>query len=811
MNKEYRASVYMDPSKPIEERVEDLLSKMTLEEKVAQLGCMCIVKDEVPDMENNLKNGIGEIADNISQEKIVYNLRTVQRIQKFLVDNTRLGIPAIIHSEALQGVAQAQATVFPSAIGLAATWEPEIVEGMGEVIRKQCKAMGVRQILSPVMDICRDARWGRINETYGESPTLCAAMSTAFTKGVQGGDLKNGVVCTGKHFLGYGFSEGGCNMHECHIPPRTLREVYAKPFQAAITEAGLASIMNSYSTIDGEAVVGSRHYLTDLLRDEMGFKGIVVSDYMSLERLINPLKKASNMEEAACEALEAGLDVECPNFVGYSDPLVGAIRKDPGKFMPLLDTSVRRVLRTKFTLGLFENPFTEEAEIDESYGNQEYEDRSARAAEKVITLVKNEDKALPLSKSLKKVAVIGPLADDIRGLFNAYTLPAQMELHASRKPYKEGTMLAKEGLITEEITPHAANVIVGEDPCTNEKMRVMYPMAESILDALRREYPEIEFVFAKGCEDVQGDDISGFSEAESAARGADAAILVIGGRNGWGKKNTVGEALDSCKLELTGVQGELAKRVWAANPNVVVVHMNGRPLSDSFIDEKVPAVLEVWCPGPYGPRAIAKTLFGDLNPGGKMPVTTPRYVGQVPVYAEHLQGSGYAPKQGLVLNHIGYFDGTNRPLRYLGQGLSYTEFEYSDLVIVNKELEGTGTLEFSVTVTNIGEMAGDEVVQVYIRDTVSSIARPVKELVGFKRIALRPGESKKVVFTMRLSQIAFLDMDMRWKVEAGQIELMVGSSSEDIRLHDAFYINSDAYVQGFSRGFYAGALVCEAE
>ncbi len=803
MEKEFLNAIYMDKTKPVKERIEDLLSKMTIDEKVAQLGCMVIVQDNVPDMEHNLRNGIGEIADNISQKEAVLNLRTTQKIQHFLVENTRLGIPALIHCEALQGATQAQATTFPASIALAATWEPDTIERMGEVIRKQCKAMGVRQILSPVMDICRDARWGRINETYGESPTLGAAMSVAFTKGVQGDDLTEGVVCTAKHFIAYGASEGGCNMHACNVPPRTLREVYVKPFQAAITEAGLRSVMNSYCTVDGEAVVGSKHLLTDLLRGEMKFDGIVVSDYMSLERLINPLNAAADMEDAACQALSAGMDVECPNFVGYAEPLKNAIRKDPEKMMAYVDISVRRVLETKFLLGLFDHPYTEEKEIEDNYGVAEYEDRSAAAAEQVMTLVKNEDKSLPLSKELRKVAVIGPLADDIRALFSAYTLPAQMELHASRKPYREGTQMAGDGFISEEITPHSENVIVGEDPCTNEHMKEMYPMSESVLEALKRLYPDIEFLYAKGCEDVQGGDESGFAEAIEVAKEADAVILAIGGRNGWGKKNTVGEALDSCHLELTGLQPQLAKAVIEANEKTVVVHMNGRPLSDNYIDEHAKAIIEAWCPGPYGAKAIAKVLFGDLNPGGKMPITTPRYVGQVPVYAEHSQGSGYDPKRGLVLNHKGYFDGINRPLRYFGQGLSYTSFEYADLEIEKKALEGDETLVFSVSITNIGDRAGDEVVQAYIRDMLASMARPVKELIGFKRINLQPGETKKITFKMPLSQIAFLDAEMKWKIEAGTMRLLIGSSSEEICLAEEFEITSNAYTEGAARGFYA--------
>lgn len=809
MDHEFENAAYMDATRSVEERVEDLLAKMTLEEKIAQLGCMVVVQDNVPNMEYNLRNGIGEIADNISQEKIAWNLQTTQKIQKFLVHHTRLGIPAIIHSEALQGVAQAQATVFPAAIGLAASWDPEIVVGMGDVIRRQCKAMGVRQILSPVMDVCRDARWGRINETYGESPTLCAAMSAAFTKGVQGDDLSDGVVCTGKHFLGYGFSEGGCNMHDCHIPPRKLREVYAKPFQAAITESKLGSIMNAYNTIDGEAIVKSKRLLTDLLRDEMGFEGIVVSDYMSLERLIHPLNAAADMGDAACQTIEAGLDVECPNFVGYAEPLAKAAAENPDKYQPFIDRSVRRVLRTKFLLGLFDKPFTDEIEITKSYGIAEYEERSKLAAEKVMTLVKNQNALLPFSKSLKKVAVIGPLADDIRALFNAYTLPAQMELHASRKPYRKGTQMAGAGLISEEITPHSENVIIGEDPCTNAHMKEMYPMSESLLEALRRLYPKVEFVFEKGCEDVQGGNDSNFAAAIAAAADADAVILVIGGRNGWGKKNTVGEALDSCKLELTGMQPALAKAILTANPRTAVIHINGRPLSDNYIDENAAAIVEAWCPGPYGGAAIAKTIFGDINPGGKLPVTTPRYVGQVPVYAEHIQGSGYDSKTGLVLNHEGYFDGTNRPLRYFGQGLSYTEFTYSDLCLDSDKISGTDRLSFSVTIKNTGSRVGDEVVQAYVRDLVASIGRPVKELIGFKRITLAPEESKTIRFSLPLSQIAFLDTDMKWKVEAGKMRLMIGSSSEDIRLSQEFDITTDTFVIGKTRGFYAKTEVLE--
>ena len=337
-------------------------------------------------------------------------------------------------------------------------------------------------------------------------------------------------------------------------------------------------------------------------------------------------------------------------------------------------------------------------------------------------------------------------------------------------------------------------------------MKAMYPFAESLIEALARLYPNIDFACTKGC-DVQGDDRSDFENAIKLAEEADAVILAIGGRNGWGKKNTVGEALDSCQLELTGVQHELAQKVFEANPKTAVVHINGRPLSDNMIGERAGAILEAWCPGPHGAKVIAQTLFGDNNPGGKMPVTTPRYIGQIPVYAEHTQGSGYEPKKGMVLNHIGYFDGTNRPLRYFGQGLSYTEFEYSNLVLDSEKISGEDILRFNVDVKNIGDMAGDEVVQIYIRDLVASIGRPAKELIGFRRVSLTPGESKTIRFEMPLSQIAFLDKEMKWKVEAGKMRLMVGSSSEDIRLSEEFDILNDACVEGATRGFWADSKI----
>lgn len=797
--------LYKDKNASIKKRVEDLLPRMTLEEKVAQLGCMTVVQDAVPQMDKIIPHGIGTVSANVSLPTPEENAVITLRIQKHCMENTRLGIPALIHCEALQGVIHAGATVFPAAIGLAATWEPEIVEGMGDVIRHQAKAIGMRQILSPVMDVARDMRWGRVNESYGESPTLCAAMSRAFVKGVQTDDLSEGVVATGKHFIGYGFTEGGINMTQAHITERELREVFAKPFQAAITEANLASVMNCYNTIDGEPVVGSARFLTELLRDEMRFNGITVSDYMSLERMVAPLNFAKDMADAAMQCLKAGLDQEMPNYIGYGQPLIDAVNAGNEEIVQYIDRSVRRVLHIKFALGLFDRPYHEDAEIRQFYGRSDYEEKSKAAAAKSVVLVKNERGILPLDrKAVRKLAIIGPSADNIRALFPAYTQPAQLELLASKPAITDKN---PDHLLVTEIIPGAHHTLQAEDPTTNDKMRRLYPGSCTLFDQLASDLTDAQVVTAPGC-DFFTNDHSQIAAAVELAKSADTVILAVGGRNGWGKTtNTIGEGLDSCKIGLCGAQHDLAMAILDVCPDAIILHMNGRPLCDEALCERAHTLVEAWCPGPHGPEVLSDILFGKRNPGGKLPITAARYVGQVPVYAEHQQGSGYEPKKGLVLNHDGYMDGICKPIFYFGHGLSYTKFAIGGLRLESEHIPGNGVMHVSVNVQNVGEREGDEVVQLYVRDMIATVSRPVKELVGFKRVSLLPGEKQIVEFTFPLSQISFLDRDMKWKVESGEMKLMVGSSSEDIAQEAMFNITSDAYFEGATRGFVADAQI----
>ncbi|MFP3155872.1 glycoside hydrolase family 3 C-terminal domain-containing protein [Lachnospiraceae bacterium ZAX-1] len=786
---------YKDASASISERVEDLLSRMTLEQKIAQLQCMMVAGDDPSMMLGHFKNGLGEVAVFASaqspQEVAEYNKKVVE-----LVSENPLGIPPIIHAEAITGLNGVGATIFPSAIGLGATFNSDTVREMGIIIRGQMTSAGYRQALSPVMDVARDPRWGRIGETYGEDPTLNAQMSVAFTKGLQGDDLKTGVVVTGKHFLGYGFSDGGLNMATNPITPRELREVYAKPFQAAITEANMQSIMNSYGTIDNEVVIGSKHILTDLLRDEMKFEGIVVSDYMSIDWLVTR-KVSPDIASAGIAALQAGLDVECPMPKGYAANLATVD-------IALIDRSVRRVLETKFKLGLFENPYPLTENLNDTYFSPEHMAHSLKTARESIVLLKN-DGILPLLKETKKIAVIGPHADSIRLLFGCYTFPAGVEMGMSRSM---GDMAGLDGLAG--MAPEDDDFVPAElmEGCEVRKERddVRYALqamfgnvTPTILASVKGKFPDAQVVYAKGCE-VAGTDKSLFKEALDVAQNADVVILTVGGKYGWGDTCTIGEGIDNDDIGLPGVQEELAKELFAVGTPTVIVHMDARPLASEFIKEHFPAIIENWFPGITGGTALADVLFGDYNPAGRLPVTVARNAGQIPIYAGQRVGNSYNTN-GFVLAR--YNEGTKEPLFYFGEGKSYTEFEYSNLKIATSD----DVSEISCDVKNIGKFNGEEVVQLYVSDELASMLRPYREFAGCKRVALKVGETKTVRFTVRADQFAFLDSEMRWVVEQGEMSVAIGASSNDIRIKGSFQIENAQIIAGHKRGFYAKAQV----
>ncbi|GHV42322.1 beta-glucosidase [Clostridia bacterium] len=798
---------YKDAALNTQGRVDDLLARMTLDEKIAQLECTMVI-GEPNEAAKNFANGLGAaVAFAMAQDPagVAENNRKV--IEAFA--NSRLGIPPLVHVEAVTGVVSPGGTTFPSAIGLGATFNPDTVGEMADTVRQQMVAIGYRHALSPVMDVSRDPRWGRIGETYGEDPSLCAAMSVAYTKGLQGEDLKDGAIATAKHFLGYGLSDGGLNMASNPITARELREVYAKPFQAAITEGDLRGVMNSYGTIDGEMIIASKHILTDLLRGEMSFEGVCVSDYMSIERL-NNYKILPDLASAGVAALKAGLDVELPMPHGYGANLAQAVNEGTLDIADI-DRSVRRVLTAKFELGLFDTSSVKIETLAHAYGDPKHMARSLKAARESIVLLKN-DGILPLSKDVKTIAVIGPHADSIRLLFGCYTLPAGIEMQMSNSMASDMAGLdGMEDFANASATPQPAPEYYPGSDVLKERPDVaaMLNMAlgaftPTILNSVKAKVPAADVIYAKGA-DIAGNDRAGFAEAVEAAKRADAVIMTIGGKYGWGANCTIGEGLDRDDIGLTGIQEELAKAIIETGKPTVVVHMDARPLSSAYIKDNAAAVLENWFPGSTGGKAIADVLFGDYNPAGRLPATAAMNAGQIPIFSGQKNGNAYYAK-GTVGALNRYVEGAREPLFYFGEGLSYTTFAYENLS-VTPQTAADGAVEVTFDVINTGKLDGEETAQLYVSDEYASMLRPAKEFAGVKRLFLKAGERKTVKFTVRADQFAFIDKDMNWVVERGKMNVLIGASSEDIRLNGSFEITDSAKIDGKRRGFYAKAEV----
>ena len=757
---------YRDASLPISGRIADLLGQMTLDEKLAQLYSYWM-RDLLEDgqtlsnrkMEQLLANGIGQIT-RLGGSSIfdpVASAGAANALQRHLVTRTRLGIPAIIHEECCSGYMALGGTVYPMMIGLASTFQPDLAEKMTAEIRTQMRAVGAHQGLAPVLDVARDPRWGRLEETFGEDPTLVSQFGVAYVRGLQGGSLKaGGVMATGKHFVGYSLSQGGMNCAPVHLGKRELLETYIFPFQAVIRDAGLHTIMNAYPELDGEVVAASHAILTDLLRGELGFEGLVVSDYEAIPMIQNYHRVAPDKASAAVLALRAGIEVEVPAPDCYREPLKQAIQS--GKVeMELVDAAVSRHLQKKFELGLFESPYVEEGHVAEVFETP-YQRRLARQIACQSMVLLSNDGLLPLKKNIRKLAVIGPNADEWRNMLGAYSYAAQLELMQSQLP--PDSPLA--GIDTVSLTARGVRI-------------------PTILEEIRAAAPSSEILYARGC-DALDPERSGFDEAVRVAQAADVIVLVLGDRSGLSLNCTTGETRDSVDLRLPGVQNELAQAVLATGKPVVVVLVNGRPLAIPELAEKASAILEAWLPGEEGGAAVAAVLFGDCNPGGKLPITFPRHVGQVPLYYNQKPSGG---KSNWYLNYVSV---DCSPLYPFGHGMSYTNFEYSDFSLSARQLEAGGTLDASLTIRNAGKMAGDEVVQLYTCDEYGCVPRPVKELKGFTRLMLRPGESRRITFHLPVNLLAFYDEELKLVVEAGRIKVMVGSSSEDIRCEDFFEI-----------------------
>ena len=756
---------YRDPGLSVSERVESLIEMMTIEEKVAQLGSAWVFQLTEKGQfsrekaEPLLRHGLGHVTRISGASDLTPRdaARLANEIQRHLLEETRLGIPAIVHEEICSGLMAKDAMVYPQAIGVAATWDPGLAREMAGTIRRQMRAMGAHHGLSPVLDVARDPRWGRTEETYGEDPYLVARMGTAFVEGLQGADLTQGVIATAKHFVGYSASEGGLNWAPPHLPDRELREVYLHPFEATVT-AGARSVMNAYHELDGIPCAAHRELLTDILREEWGFEGTVVSDYFAVRQLASYHHLAADGTGAARIALDAGVDVELPGTDCYGEPLIEGIQS--GKIdLDIVDTSVRRVLRSKFELGLFESPFVDPDTIRTDTGHDA--GLARRIAEKSIVLLAN-DGALPISPDTGTIAVIGPNADDSRNLFGDYTYPAHIEALAEMQ--------------------HGDNVF--GVPFTGEvSAEGSMKQARSVLEAMRDRFGE-KVEYARGC-DVNSTSRDGFDEAVAAAGRSSIAVMVMGDKAGLTTDCTSGEGRDRLSLDLPGVQEDLVRAVVETGTPVILVLVSGGPGGSLWAHEHSAAVVQAWLPGEEGSEAIVDVLTGVVNPGGKLPISHPRSVGQIPVYYGHKVSGGRSHWKG------DYVDGEASPLYPFGHGLTYTTFRISDLSVTPDNVTWNGEVTVTAVVSNTGDREGDEVVQLYVRDPVASLTRPVLELKGFARVGLQAGASDQVIFQLPVGQLGFYDRDFDYVVEPGSIEVMVGTSAADLLVAGSFTVVPD--------------------
>ncbi len=742
---------------------------MTIDEKLAQLGALWsfeVFDGHGLDLERareRLARGIGQVtrvagATNLPPEQVA---SFGNQIQRFLVEETRLGIPAILHEESLHGVMAAGATCFPQSIGQAASWDVDLVERVARIIAERLRSMGASQALAPVLDITRDPRWGRLEETYGEDPYLAAALGCAYVRGIQATEHGGRpVIATAKHMVGHGVPEGGLNTAPAHIGQRELHDAFLFPFEATVREAGIGSVMHAYDELDGVPCAASRDLLTTTLRERWGFEGIVVADYLGIEHVLTLHEMVADLSDAAVMSLVAGLDMELPATNAYGGPLRQALSE--GRVdMALIDLSVERILRMKLRLGLFERPYAGET------GSGDLSERemavALETARRSIVLLQN-DGTLPLPADLARVAVIGPNAHDARNLVGDYGHIVHIE-----------TLLENRG----------REGVAGSSVPLDLQLADELAAWSTVLDAIRgRVGSATEVRYAAGCGVLGGEDAD-TEAAVAAARGADVAILVMGERSGLTTQCTCGETRDRCELGLPGRQAEVVAAVAATGTPVVIVLVSGRPLAIPREADLAAAVVHAWVPGEAGPQAIAEVLFGDVSPGGKLPVSVPRHVGQVPLYYAH------KPSGGRSMWHQDYVDGSHLPLWPFGHGLSYSRFELQRLRMSAPTMATDGEIAISVDLANVGGRAADEVVQLYVRDLHASVTRPVKELKGFVRVHLAPGQGRAVSFSLAAEQLAFTGVDGELIVEPGRHRVLVGTSSTDLPLQAEFEVVSE--------------------
>lgn len=762
-NKNGVKDVYEDPSAPLDSRIEDLLNQMTMEEKTCQMvtlyGYKRVLKDDLPTPEwktSLWKDGIGAIdehlngfqqwglppSDNPNVWPASRHAWALNEVQRFFVEETRLGIPVDFTNEGIRGVESYRATNFPTQLGIGHTWNRNLVRRIGEITGYEARMLGYTNVYAPILDVGRDQRWGRYEEVYGESPYLVAELGIEMVKGMQK-DYQ--VAATAKHFVAYSNNKGareGMSRVDPQMSPREVEMVHVYPFKRVIQETGLLGVMSSYNDYDGIPVQGSYYWLTERLRGEMGFRGYVVSDSDAVEYLYTKHGTAKDMKEAVRQSVEAGLNVRCTfrSPESYVEPLRELV-KEGGISEETVNSRVRDILRVKFLIGLFDSPYQMQlAEADKVVENPEHEAVALQASRESIVLLKNDNNTLPLDiNKVKTISVCGPNADE------------------------ESYALGHYGPLAVEVT----TVLEGIKDKVAGKAEVLYTKGCDLVDV---NWPESEIIDYP----LTADEKKEINIAVENALKSDVAVVVLGGG-----QRTCGENKSRTSLELPGRQLQLLQAVQATGKPVVLVLINGRPLSVNWADKFVPAILEAWYPGSKGGTAVADVLFGDYNPGGKLTVTFPKTVGQIPFNfpakpASQVDG-GKNPGPDGNMSRI------NGALYPFGYGLSYTTFEYSDIQISPKVITPNETATVTLKVTNTGDMAGDEVVQLYTRDVLSSVTTYEKNLAGFERVHLQPGETKEVKFTIDRKHLELLDADMKWVVEPGEFVVMAGASSEDVR------------------------------
>ncbi len=745
--------VYADSRSPLESRVEDLLSRMTLEEKIGQMKMPCVYegglgKDVKSKFEGCRKfaegtqiagmgpgGGFFTLPNTILFEGPRQQAEFLNELQKIALEKTRLRIPLLMTEEGTHGLMCSGATIFPEGLALGSTWNMDLVEDIYSTAAREARAIGIHQLFTLVVEPNRDPRLGRNEEGYSEDPYLCSRIAESIVKGVQGDDISSPdkVVAGLCHYPGQSQPVSGLERGAMEISERTLREVFLPPWVAGIKKNGALGVMATYPAIDGIPTHASGKILTGILREELGFKGLVLGEGGGVSTPVYE-HVVPSQKEAGAITLKSGLDVGISYEEGFMLKMIENVKE--GKVsMEMIDRAVRRILTQKFRLGLFENPYVDPEKAAGVSHTKENQDLALKAAREGIVLLKNEKNLLPLKKDIRSIAVIGPNADNGLNQLGDYTA------------------------------------------------RVVLQDISTVLDGIKEKVSgRTRINYVKGC-NITGTDLNEIGKAKRAARSSDVAVVVVG--ESQTDPNTNGEGYDVASLDLTGMQEELIKAVHATGTPVIVVLINGRPLSVRWIAENVPAIVEAWNCGEQGGRAVSDILFGDFNPEGRLPITFPRHSGQLPVYYNHKPSKEYWIRHGWG---TAYADMPATPLWEFGYGLGYTSFEYSNLTINPVESGPEGEFHISLDVTNTGKRYGTEVVQLYIRDVISSVTRPVKELKGFKKVRLEPGEKQRVELIINSEHLSFLDRNLERVVEPGVFEVMVGTSSENIRLKGEFQV-----------------------